>query len=184
MPGFRKFLQAIAALLALAALVIAMATLYPVPRLSPFVLKYVLQNRDVSMVVAVILGLLACLAFIFFLYSCFAQSKAKKLRLTTENGEITVDRSVVENDINAACREVEGAKAPQASVKLGRQPEQTVVDLHVVCDEDTEQNELSQQLQEKARTAVERVLAASPKSINVHLKSIHDDHNSNAPRVR
>ena len=91
---------------------------------------------------------------------------------------------MVENDINAACREVEGAKAPQASVKLGRQPEQTVVDLHVVCDEETEQNELSQQLQEKASTAVERVLAASPKSINVHLKSIHDDHNSNAPRVR
>lgn len=167
MRGLRKFLQILFSLFILLAVLAVASMIYPIPYVSDFVSKYVLANQIFIYVLVVLLALALVYFAVAFIWSIFAPSKFKTLKMDSEFGKIHIDRETVSRAIHRELLDVKQASNKQVEVKLGRKPENTKIKVDYSVDQNQPVQSISDQINQKAKAAAERVLATSVQDVKV-----------------
>ncbi|AMB99362.1 hypothetical protein AWM75_04855 [Aerococcus urinaehominis] len=175
MGGFRRFLQIVLSLLALVAVVLSVATFYPIPYISGFVSYLVVQQSYLNLVVAGILALLAILALVLFFQAIFAPSKHDELVIETDRGEMILQKQAVESTAIRAMRSMPQVKFPQAKAIFIKDPHHTKLNLEYSVEEGRDIVNLSQRIQERVADEVSNFLGVPIAKVNVSVKQVNRD---------
>lgn len=169
MNAFRKFIQAIAALLVMLTLLVVLSVLYPIPYLTPFVANNIFKSADLRLLIAVVLGILALFSLFVFLYSCFAPGRSKTLRVMSDKGVLSIDRSLIEAKAESAAREVQHVRHPKAKVRMGQEAARTQVAISCQVLEGVDEAALVPAIQTAVSAGIEHILGAKPSKVDVKI---------------
>lgn len=190
MGNMHRFIQIFGSVLAMAAVLAAGSLIYPIPHVSEFVKKYVTPSYTVSMVTAVILGLLILVVSFKLLYAVFAPAKSDKLVITSEQGAIVIDKNVIKSAVYDAIQHLANVENPEVEVKLGKQPEHTKIVVGFQILDGHEATSAGNNVQISVRNGVETLLGSQIADVVVNVEQVklaevqQEKRESARPRVR
>lgn len=189
MSSFRKYVQAIVALIVMLGLLFGISLFFPIPHVTDFVQNHILTNMNLSIAVAVVLGVAGVYFVAAFFYALFARSKNKTMRLSNDKGDIVVESETVETYAHDAIHDIKEAQNKQVKAKLGSNPGSTKVDIEFDIDENKDAVAVSNTIQERVQRAIEEFFGEAIKGVNVKANPYDANENSQVaatsrPRVK
>lgn len=172
MGTFRRGIQIILTLVGLLTVLFAIALLYPIEYLSPFVRDVVLANTYGQWIMLGGLVFAALVVLVVFLQAVIAPAKRDHLEVKTETGVLSFTKRSVEDAAIRASQRVHDVKFPEAKVHFGKRPEDTKVKVTFQVDEAVDVIALANQVQERVRDTISVTLGIPVKDVNVKINQL------------
>lgn len=170
MGGFRRFIRIIWTLVVMAALFIAIAALFPIPEVSPFITNNVLSNDYVLLAEVIILGVVLFAVFCYFVHGLFARSAKHDVIVKSDIGELTITDKAVISVAEETTHNFSSVVDEDVKVKMYNQPEKTKVFVTAYTRDANDLTGLSKRIQEAVWKKVDLTLGVHAEKVDVKME--------------
>ncbi|AMB99614.1 hypothetical protein AWM75_06290 [Aerococcus urinaehominis] len=169
MGEFRRFFQAILALLGLLALVAGISLFVYIPYLTDFVNLHIRSNYWLSMLVVGLLIVVGLYCLVALIHGIFAPSKKRRTIIRDQAGDIRISRDVLASAALDGVRQVRDVKRPSVEVEMKANLADAKVDVYGEVDQDKDVAAIANHAQGKVQAALQEALGQSLSRVNINI---------------
>lgn len=190
MSGFRRFLQIVWSIASILALLVAIFVIFPVRQITPFIVENILAYESARIVIVALLALMVLFFIITLFHGIFAKSSQSRLEVEGEEGTLAIESKTIEAIVLRSIEDHPMIEDADVDVKLYNNPEDTKVKVDCIITEPADVTQIAQDVQLKAKTAVNQMLGVRVNDVDVEVKKVEkdeykqSDRAKRAPRVR
>ncbi|MCI5775947.1 MAG: alkaline shock response membrane anchor protein AmaP [Aerococcus sp.] len=195
MGGFRRFIRIVWTLVAMVALFVAIAVIYPIPQVSPVIANTLMNNEYALLAEVIILGVVLFGVLCFFIHGLFARSKKHEVVVKNDLGELIIQDKAVKSVAEETAHQFSSVVDEDVKVKMSNSPEKTRISVKAYTRDANDLTGLSKRIQEAVWKKVDLTLGVHAEKVDVDMEqedyertqqesASRQNRNSNRPRVK